>query len=219
MLHRTRDLLVRQRTQLTNAIRGHLAELGLIAVRGREGVKELIAIVAAATQDLPRAMYEALRVLIAQLEGAQLQIGELERSIHLQHRANETSRRLEAVLAIGVIGATAIAATVTDPSVFKSGREFAAWIGLVPRQNSSGGKERLGSISKNGDRYLRRLLIVGATAVLRHARANLDKHPWLAQLLARRSAKAVAVALANKTARIAWAIMAHGGSYRAPAIS
>jgi transposase len=125
----------------------------------------------------------------------QRQIRELERSIHLQHRSNETSRRLETVSGIGVIGATAIAATVTDPSAFKSGREFAAWIGLVPRQNSTGGKERWGSISKKGDRYLRRLLIVGATAVLRYARANPNKHPWLAQLLARRSAKAVAVAL------------------------
>ena len=112
------------------------------------------------------------------------QIGKLERSIHAQHRASEASRRLETIPGIGVIGATAIAATVTDPSAFKSGREFAAWIGLVPRQNSSGGKERLGCISKQGDRYLRRLLIVGATAVIRHARAHPDKHPWLMQLLA-----------------------------------
>src|SRR6202795_3050814 len=110
-------------------------------------------------------------------------------------------------------------ATVTDPKVFKSGREFAAWIGLVPRQNSSGGKERLGSISKQGDRYLRRLLVVGATAVIRHARAHPAKHPWLMQLLARRPAKVVAVALANKMARIAWAVLARGETYRAPALA
>ena len=116
-------------------------------------------------------------------------------------------------------GATAIAATVTDPKVFKSGREFAAWIGLVPRQNSSGGKERLGSISKQGDRYLRRLLVIGATAVIRQARTHPDKHPWLLQLLARRPAKVVAVALANKMARIAWAVLARGGTYRAPALA
>ena len=118
-----------------------------------------------------------------------------------------------------MIGATAIAATVTDPRVFKSGREFAAWIGLVPRQNSSGGKERLGSISKQGDRYLRRLLVVGATAVIRHARTHPEKHPWLMQLLARRPAKVVAVALANKMARIAWAVLARGETYRAPALA
>ena len=147
------------------------------------------------------------------------QIGELERRIHAQHRASEASRRLETIPGIGVIGATAIAATVTDPSAFKSGREFAAWIGLVPRQNSTGGKERLGWISKQGDRYLRRLLIVGATAVIRHARAHPDKHPWIMQLLARRPAKVVAVALANKMARIAWAVLAKGETYRAPALA
>ena len=117
-----------------------------------------------------------------------------------------------------MIAATAIAASVPDAGVFKSGREFAAWIGLVPRQNSTGGKERLGSISKQGDRYLRRLLVVGATAVIRHARAHADKHPWLTQLLARRPAKVVAVALANKMARIAWAVLARGETYRAPAL-
>ena len=115
-----------------------------------------------------------------------------------------------------MIGATAIAASVPDAGVFKSGREFAAWIGLVPRQNSTGGKERLGAISKQGDRYLRRLLVIGATAVIRHARTHPDKHPWLMQLLARRPAKVVAVALANKMARIAWALMTRGGVVRLP---
>jgi transposase len=220
MLHRTRDLLVRQRTQLINAIRGHLAELGMVAAQGCHGVKELIAIVTDERSDrLPGPMRDALRSLVAQLSALQEQVGVLEKRIHVQHRSNEESQRLEGIPGIGVIGATAIVATVTDPAAFKSGRKFAAWIGLVPRQNSSGGKERLGGISKQGDRYLRRLLIVGALAVLRHARAHPDKHPWLMQLLARRPAKVAAVALANKMARIAWAVLARGETYRAPQIA
>ena len=139
--------------------------------------------------------------------------------IHAQHRASEASRRLETIPGIGVIGATAIAATVTDPARSSPGRELAAWIGLVPRQNSTGGKQKLGGISKQGDRYLRRLLVVGATAVIRHARRHPDKHPWIMKLLARKPAKVVAVALANKMARIAWAILAKGGTYRAPALA
>ena len=172
MLHRARDLLVRQRTQLINAMRAHLAEFGLVAATGRDGVKTLIAH-RAEERDEPASRTDARRRCRRCSRSWTLcrqQIGELERHIHAQHRSSEASRRLETIPGIGVIGATAIAATVTDPTVFKSGREFAAWIGLVPRQNSSGGKERLGSISKQGDRYLRRLLVVGATAVMRHAR-------------------------------------------------
>ena len=131
----------------------------------------------------------------------------------------EAVTRLETVPGIGVIGATAIASTVTDPSDFKSGRDFAAWVGLVPRQHSTGGKERLGGISKQGDRYLRRLLVIGATAVVRHARQYPQKHPWIMRLLAKKPAKLVAVAVANKMARIAWAIMAKGGHYRAPELA
>lgn len=221
MLHRSRDLLVRQRTQLINALRAHLAELGLVAATGIDGLKSLLAIVtdAANTQQLPEPMKQALHLLVDQLGALQEQISQIERSIHVQHRASDTSRRLETIPGIGVIGATAIAATVTDPSAFKSGRELAAWIGLVPRQSSTGGKERLGGISKQGDRYLRRLLIVGATAVIRHARAHPNKHPWLTALLVKKPAKVVAVALANKMARIVWAILAKGGTYRAPALA
>jgi transposase len=213
MLHRTRDLLVRQRTQLINAMRAHLAELGIVAAQGRDGVKELRGM--ASSDQLPAAVRDSLRALVMQLEAAHQQIMGIERRIQAQHRTSETSRRLETIPGIGVIGATAIAATVTDPTVFKSGREFAAWIGLVPRQNSTGGKQRLGSISKQGDRYLRKLLIVGAMAVIRHARCHPEKHPWLMQLLARRPAKVAAVALANKTARIAWATLVRGEDYRA----
>jgi transposase len=221
MLHRSRDLLVRQRTQLINALRAHLAEVGLVAATGVDGLKSLLGIVRAAGEagELPSPMRQALQALVDQLAALQEQIGTLERGIHAQHRASEASQRLETIPGIGVIGATAIAATVTDPSAFKSGRELAAWIGLVPRQNSTGGKQKLGGISKQGDRYLRRLLIVGATAVIRHARAHPEKHPWIMKLLAKMPAKKVAVALANKTARIAWAILAKGGTYRAPALA
>jgi transposase len=207
--HRTRDLLIRQRTQLVNAVRAHLAELGLVAARGRDGMRELIAIVTDNTNSnqLPEPTKQALRALVAQLAALQEQIGKLERGIHAEHRSSDRSRRLETIPGIGVIGASAISATVTDPSAFKSGREFAAWIGLVPRQSSTGGQERLGGISKQGDRYLRRLLIVGATTVIRHARTHPSKHPWLMKLLAKKPAKVVAVALANKMARIAWAIL------------
>jgi transposase len=217
MAHRSRDLLIRQRTQLINALRGHLAELGLVAAQGREGVATLIGLVTAREkQALPAAVRVALMPLIDQLQALQQQIGALEKAIHAQHRACEASQRLETIPGIGIIGATAIAATITDPGAFRSGRDLAAWIGLVPRQNSSGGKERLGGISKQGDRYLRKLFVVGASAVLKHARAHPDKHPWLIQLLARRPAKVAIVALANKMARIAWAVLTRGETYRAP---
>jgi transposase len=133
----------------------------------------------------------------------------------VQHRANEASKRLESIPGVGIIGASAITATVSDASAFRSGRDFAAWIGLVPRQDSTGGKQKLGPISKQGDRYLRRILVVGAHAVLRRAKQSPEKYPWLTQLLARRPFKVVAIALANKMARVAWALLARGGSYRA----
>ncbi len=219
MLHRVRDLLVRQRTQLINALRAHLAEIGLVSATGVDGVKALVAIVTDETNRnaLVGPLRKALVPLVRQLSSLGQQISDLERSIHVQHRANDASKRLESVPGIGVIGATAITATVTDPNVFKTGREFAAWIGLVPRQHSTGGKQRLGGISKQGDRYLRRLLVVGATTVIRHARTRPDKHPWLLRLLAKKPSKVVAVALANKLARIAWAILAKGGTYQASA--
>jgi transposase len=136
-----------------------------------------------------------------------------------QHRSDQESQRLETIPGVGVVGATAIAATVTDPKAFRSGRDFAAWIGLVPRQDSTGGKHKLGPISKQGDRYLRRILVVGAHAVLKRARQQPEKYPWLTQLLARKPYRLVAVALANKMARIAWALLAKGGTYRAPALA
>lgn len=219
MAHRSRDLLIRQRTQLINALRGHLAEFGLVAAQGREGVAALIGLVQReGGEAFPAGVRAALMPVIGQLEALQQQIDALDKVIHAQHRESEASRRLETIPGIGVIGATAIAATINDPGAFKSGRDLAAWIGLVPRQNSSGGKERLGGISKQGDRYLRKLLVIGASAVLKHARIHPGKHPWLIQLLARRPAKVAIVALANKMARIAWAVLSRGEIYRAPVL-
>ena len=146
-------------------------------------------------------------------------IGSIEKRLIVQHRANEASKRLESVPGIGIIGASAITATVTDPNAFRSGRDFAAWIGLVPRQDSTGGKQKLGPISKQGDRYLRRILVVGAHSVLRRVKQNPEKYPWLTQLLARRPFKVVAIALANKMARVAWALLARGGIYRTPRLA
>jgi len=220
MQHRTRDLLMRQRTQVINALRAHLAELGIVAAQGREGIKELLAIITdEGDERLPLDARTSLIVLAAQLQALQTMIGSIEKRIGAQHRANEASKRLETIPGIGILGATGIAATLTDPQAFRSGRDFAAWIGLVPRQDSTGGKQKLGPISKQGDRYLRRILVVGAHSVLRRAKQSPQKYPWLTQLLARRPFKVVAVALANKMARIAWALLAKGGSYRAPALA
>ena len=220
MQHRTRDVLIRQRTQIINALRAHLAELGLVAAQGNAGVNELRAIVTD-EQDtrLPIDARASVIVLAAQLEALESAIGAIEKRIKIQHRSSEASQRVEAIPGIGVIGATAIVATMADPTIFRSGRDFAASIGLVPRQDSTGGKQKLGPISKQGDRYLRRILVVGAIAVLRRAKQNPGKYPWLTQLLARRPFKVVAVALANKMARMAWALLAHGGTYRAPELA
>ena len=215
MQHRARDLLMRQRTQLINAMRAHMAELGITAPQGREGIKQLVAIIANDEDGrLPVDARASLIVLAAQLEALQTMLGSIERRIVARHRASPDSRRLQTIPGVGVIGATAIAATVTDPAAFRSGRDFAAWIGLVPRQDSTGGKPRLGPISKQGDRYLRRILVVGAVSMLRRAKLNPERYPWVTRLLARRPFKVVAIALANKMARVAWALLAKGGTYR-----
>jgi transposase len=218
MLHRVRDLLVRQRTVLINALRGHLAEFDIIAPQGATRIGELAAVVLdEEASSLPRLARQALLGLVSELQALGERITTAEAAIMSWHRASEVSRRLATIPGIGPITASAITATVTDPSQFQSGRQFAAWIGLVPRQNSSGGKERLGRISKQGDQYLRRLLVLGATVVIRHARTRSTAEAgWLQGLLARRPARLVSIAQANKTARIAWAVLTRGKTYRAP---
>jgi transposase len=218
MLHRTRHLFIRQQTAVINVIRAHLAEFGIVAPVGRKGVEELLDVVADSNDDrLPEVARACLAALGAQLRRLKEQILEFDRQIMAWHRSNETSRRLDAIPGVGPMLATALIACVADPKVFRSGRNFSAWIGLVPKQHSSGGKDRLGSISKQGDRYLRSLFMAGALAVIRYAKINGTKHrPWLTALLARRPVKVAAIALANKIARMVWAMMARGERYKEP---
>lgn len=220
MLHRVRELLVRQRTMLVNALRGHLAEFGVVTRQGIAGVGTLIALVEDQDADLlPPLAQAALRPIVGQLREVHEKVSEMDRQIHAWHRSNELSRRLETIPGIGPITASAIAATVADATLFKSGRQLAAWIGLVPRQNSSGGKDRLGRISKQGDPYLRRLLVVGAHAVLRFsAKSKVASTRWAAELLAKKPCNVVAVALANKMARIAWALIVSGRRFEDSAV-
>lgn len=219
MLHRVRELMIRQRTMLVNALRGHLAEFGVVTRQGIAGVGMLIALVEDQGDELiPPLAQAALLPLIGQLREVHEKISEMDRQIHAWHRSNELSQRLETIPGIGPITASAITATVTDVTLFKSGRQLAAWIGLVPRQNSSGGKDRLGGISKQGDPYLRRLLVVGAHAVLRFSgKSKAVTTRWAAELLARKPYNVVAVALANKMARIVWALMMTGRRFEASA--
>jgi transposase len=217
-LHRTRHLLMRQQNSVINAIRAHLAEFGIVAPVGRNGVEQLLGVVAdSKDRRLPEIARVCVAVLGAQLQMLKAQILESDRMIRAWHRSSEVSKRLDEIPGVGPVLATALVASVVEPKAFRSGRDFSAWIGLVPKQNSSGGKERLGNISKRGDRYLRSLFTIGALAVIRYAKIHGTKYrPWLAALLARRPAKVAAIALANKLARMAWAMMAKSERYKEP---
>jgi transposase len=218
MLHRARTLLIRQRTMLVNALRGHLAEFGIVAPKGIWNVKMLTALVADEGESrIPEVARPALRALAGQIAALREPLGKIDAALLAWHKDSEASRRLATIPGVGPLVASAVAATIGDGRQFRSGRHFAAWLGLVPRQNSSGGKDKLGRISKMGDRYVRSLLVIGATARLRYARASgaVDA-AWINRLLERRPARLVTVALANKMARTAWALMAHGGVYHTP---
>jgi transposase len=218
MLHRTRHLFIRQQTAVINSIRAHLAEFGIVARVGRQGVEDLLDVVADPKERrVPEVARACVAALAIQLRMLKAQILVFDRQIMAWHRSNETSRRLDEIPGVGPVLATALVASVADPKAFRSARDFSAWIGLVPRQHSSGGKAKLGGISKQGDRYLRGLFTAGALAVIRYAKVHGTKHrPWLSALLARRPTKVAAIALANKIARMAWAMMARSERYREP---
>jgi transposase len=212
IMHRTRELLVRQRTQVVNALRGHFAEFGIVEPQGIWHVGRLRARIEDEST-IPEPGRTVLGFLVGQLDQLDQRIAQVEAEILAWHRANPVSQRLAKIPGIGPLIASAIVATVPDPSVFRSGREFAAWLGLVPRQHSTGGKERLGRISRQGNRSIRQLLIVGAHSALLRSK-EVRANAWVQRLLGRCARLKVAVALANKIARIAWTMMARGEDYR-----
>ena len=218
---RVRELLVRQRTQTINALRGHLTEYGQVVPQGATNARRLIALVADDESDLPATARASLKVLTATLSQLDEQIAILDVEINRRAKENEVARRLMTIPGIGPLIATAIATLAPPPEAFRKGRDFAAWLGLTPRQHSTGGKQRLGATTKMGERSLRRLLIIGANSVIikRHCHASARPGIWLASMLERKPPMLVRVALANKMARIVWALMKSGEVYRAPAVA
>lgn len=217
-LHSTRSLLVKQRTQLVNMIRGLLAEFGIDIPEGLERALGLARQIAAkeVTTDVPQMAMHVLGLLCGQLIDTHVRLQAIDRAILALQRTDEVARRLSTIPGIGPVGATALAASIADPGQFRSGREFAAWLGLTPSQNSSGGKDRLGRITKMGDRYLRKLLVIGATSLVRRARYKPQAaDSYLLALLARKPARVASVAMANKMARVVWSVMARGEVYQA----
>ena len=215
MLFRTRDLLVRQRTQTINALRGHLAEYGVVAPQGRARIRQLVGVLEDGDCGLPEAVVELGRLLLRRIDELDEKIDGLDRKLRASARQHEETARLMTIPGIGPITALAIQAFAPPMEGFRRGRDFSAWVGLVPRQHTTGGKPRLGRISKMGQRDLRRLLVTGAMAVVQHAsRRGEITDPWLAGMLARKPKKVVAVALANRTARMVWALTTRKETYR-----
>lgn len=217
MLHRTRELLVRQRTQLVNMMRGQLAEFGITLAKGIQHASKFVKqLLEGNVPDIPQLAVTVVTTLAEQMRQVQARIGELEKELKHWFREDQLAQGLASIPGVGPITATALSSTVTDPHQFSSGRQFAAWLGLTPRANSSGGKERQGRISKMGDQHIRRLLVSGMTSQLQSVRRRPDAHPWATAMLARKPAKLVAVAMANKAARIAWVVMTRGELYTKP---
>ena len=216
VLHRTRELLIGQRTQAINALRAHMAEFGVIFPPGNAGVAQAMRTLREGKETgIPAFAVRVLQSLADQIDAVRQEIAKLDKQMIEGHRANEASQRLATIPGIGVVTATALVSAIGDGKQFQSSREFAAWLGIVPRQNSSGGKDRLGAISKKGNIYLRSLLVVGATAMLRGKnREKAVGGGWFAELLRRKAARVASVALANKMARVAWAVLVKGGVYR-----
>jgi transposase len=216
MHHKAREMLVSQRTQVLNGLRGHLGEVGVIAAQGPRYARELADRIEAGDETIPLVVCEALAPLVRQLHSLDEEIARLDRTIAKMAQKDETARRLMTIPGVGPITASAMAASVQDVSAFQGPREFAAFLGLTPRQNSSGGKARLGRVSKMGNRYLRKLLVVGAHAVLFHRKPHTDAlRTWAKKLIEKKPFKLVAVALANKMARIAFAILRGRTTYNA----
>jgi transposase len=213
MLAGTRDRLIRRRTQLSNSIRGYAAEFGLTAAKGVDKIEPLLARIATEAT-LPSLAKDLFAVHGREYGHLNVQIAKIEARLMAWHRDNQLSRRLAEVPSIGPIGASLLAMKVTDPHAFSSGRDFAAWIGLTPKDHSTAGKTRLGVITRAGDEALRSVLVVGATALIQQVRQGRGHpSPWLVELLKRKPPKLAAVALANKTARIAWKLMVSGERY------
>ena len=215
MLLGVRDLLIKQRTMVINAMRGHAAEFGVIAARGPVKVAELLQRAHAEEASVPALALDMLRLLAAQLDALDVKLKLIETQLMASHRGNPLSQCLASQPGIGPIGAVSFALRVSDPKSFRSGRHFAAWLGLTPKENSSGGRRRQGRISRQGNEALRKLVVLGATAVIRFARPG-HASPWLLNLLARKPKKLAAIALANKMARTLWAMMVSGEVYRRP---
>ena len=218
VVFRARDLVVRQRTQIINAMRGHLAEFGIVAAKGPFHVAKLVAAIEDDRSGIPEMARPILRLLVEQLRSLDERVALLDRELARRAKEDAEAKRLMTIPGIGPITATALAALAPTAQAFKRGRDFAAWLGLTPLQRSTGGKQKLGETSRMGERTLRRLLIIGASAAVRWAmRKGSTADPWLARMLNRKPPMLVIVALANKTARIVWALIARGGTYRAPA--
>jgi transposase len=219
MLVGVRDQLVARRTQLSNTIRGYAAEFGLIAAKGLAKIEPLLARITA-DETVPALAKHLFETLTRDYGQVQRELRAIEAKLMAWHRQNELSRRLAEIPSVGPIGATLMVLKVADPAVFRCGRDFSAWLGMTPKDHSTAGKTRLGVITRAGDEALRRTLVVGATAVIQQVNRGRGRHsPWLVELVKRKPAKLAAVALANKTARIAWKLMVSGERYNAAAAS